>query len=121
MSSPATTIDRRYCRPFNAGYMQEGACLVYTAVFAAARWNIPCRNDHEARNFLLRLEGFDPDHLDRTNDFEINTPVRAPGIAASDVASSFKERAEIPLAQQAKALIHYWEPAHYAMFAPSIR
>lgn len=126
MLSPAATIAVATDR-FNAGHMQEGARLVYTAAFtavadAAARWNIPCRNDHEARDFLLRLEGFDPGHLDWTSDFEINTPIRAPRyMAAFDVASSFKEHADTPLAQQAKDPVRYWEPAHFATFVPPVR
>ena len=98
----------------DAGRLREGARLAYDAVFAAvsaaaARHQVPCHNDEDAAEFLIRLDNppFEPGdwykHYDPT--FQTMLPMLE-FTAGFDIALAYK--------QHGKASMDYWQPEEYA-------
>ena len=130
MLTPAEMLDAA-AADIAAGRVQKGAYHAYQAAFAAVadaaqRCGRPCADESDARRFVRHLDGFPPDPADWDCLFDLdrdgeNMPTLPEYTAAFNVARSFKEHAETPLAFQAMDGLRYWQPGEYAGYLPVIR
>lgn len=119
MPTPTEMLEQATAE-IDAGRVREGARLAYEAVFAAvsaaaARHQVPCHNDADAEEFLIRLDdppfapGDSYKHYDPT--FQTTLPT-FDFTAGFDVALTYK--------QHGKASMDDWKPDEYTLFLPAV-
>ena len=115
-----TAMLKQAAAVIDAGQIREGARLAYEAAFAAvsaaaARHQVPCRNDDDAEAFLIRLDNppFAPGDSYKHYDPTFQTMLPTFDFTAGfDIALAYKQHAEAPLTD--------WQPDEYAFFLPAI-